>query len=246
MKISLLLSIILLSLSSPSLAGLYRWIDANGNVSYSDKIPPTAAKLGHIELNYSGIRKKKELSAKQRKALEDIKIQKNKERKEKKEQSIKAALKKMQDEQLLSIYSNRKELINVYEGKINMSSMSIALLKKRHKILSERLAKTEIKHEKMKNPKFKETLAEKIDDMLDGLKVYQQAITENMVEKNKLEKQYAINLKRFDDLSEKDQTSDKKENSILNDFEKLKKIILAQKKAKTLKAKKEKAVDATN
>jgi len=238
MKKILFFSIVLLLSSSVS-ARLYRWVDEQGNVFYSDRIPPIAAKLGHVELSYSGIKKKTALSAKQKKRLEDIKIQKRKERKEKREQKIKAALKKMHDEQLLSIYSTRQELISVYDSKIKMSASSIVLLKKRHKILSERLAKTEIKHEKMKNPQFKETLAKKIDDMLDGLKVYQQAITENMVEKNKLEKQYAINLKRFDNLYKKNQPLNKKQRDAIKNTEKLKKLILEIKQAKKTTEKKD-------
>ena len=226
MKIYPLFSVILLFLASFSAsAGLYRWVDAKGNVFYADKIPPKVAKLGYVELNYSGIKKKTALSAKQKKAIADLKIKEKKERKEKREKKIKAALKKMQDEQLLSIYSTRKELISVYESKIKMSASSILLLKKRHKVLSERLAKTEIKYEKMKNPKFKETLEGKVNDMLDGLKVYQQAITENMVEKDKLEKQYAINLKRFDNLFEEDKPS-KKSTDVLESGSKLDKIAL--------------------
>ncbi len=78
-------------------------------------------------------------------------------------------------------------------------------MKDRHKKLSDRLAKTEIKHEKMKNLVFKQIITKKIDQMLDGLKVYQQAITENLVEQHKLEKRFKIDLKRYDKLVLKNQ-----------------------------------------
>jgi len=222
MKIFLLFSVVFLLTPFSASAGLYRWVDEQGNVSYSDKIPPTAVKYGHVELNNSGVEKKSKLSAVQKKEVEKIKQQKKKEQKIQRENAIKAALKKMQDEQLLSIYSNRNELINVYEGKITMSSKSVVLLKARHKVLSKRLEKTEIKHEKMKNPKFKKILEGKIDDMLDGLKVYQQAITENMVEKSKLKKEYDKNLKRFDNLTkkQKDPASAAQESKVIKQLEK--------------------------
>ncbi len=190
----------MLLLSCSVYAGLYRWVDDKGNVFYSDKIPPIAAKHGHIELNERGLRKKKQLSLVQVKELEAIRQQRIEEAKEKEIRDKEKALKKMQDEQLLAIYSTREELINVFKSKIKMSKMATTLLKERHQALSNRLAKTEIKHEKMKNPAFKQTILKKIDDMLDGLKVYQQAITENIIELDKLEERFKTDLGRFDGL----------------------------------------------
>ena len=193
-----IISILLLSYSA--YAGLYRWVDDKGNVFYSDKIPPVAAKHGHIELNGRGLRKKKRLSLVQVKELEAIRQQRIEEYKEKEIRDKAITLKKMQNEQLLAIYSTREELISVFKSKIIMSKGATKLLKERHQALSDRLAKTEIKHEKMKNPAFKQTMLKKIDDMLDGLKVYQQAITENIIELDKLEKRFKTDLGRFDAL----------------------------------------------
>ncbi len=225
MKILALFSITLILYSTSTSAGLYRWIDAKGNVHYSDRIPPKAVKYGHVKLSPTGLKKQIELSAKQKQEILDREIQKKKDEEERKKKALKAKLKKMEDDQLLAIYSNKKELINVYEGKIEMATMSIKLLKKRHKVLSSRLAKAEIKQEKMKNPKFKEILTKKIDDMLDGLKVYQQAITENMVEKNKLEKEYALNIKRFNRLTEQKNLIEKENLPKTSQTEKTNKVL---------------------
>ncbi len=199
-KISIV-TISLLLLSCSAYGALYRWVDDEGNVFYSDKIPPKAAKHGHIELNQSGLRKKSKLSLARLKELEAIKKQRERELEKKKQKAKKETLKRMQDEQLLAIYSTREELINVFNSKIKMSAATIKILKIRHKKLAERLAKTEIKHEKMKNPAFKQTVTKKIDNMLDGLKVYQQAITENIIEQNKLNQRFKVDLKRYDRLA---------------------------------------------
>ena len=198
MKKVLITIISMLLLSCSAYAGLYRWVDNKGNVFYSDKIPPIATQYGHIELNTKGLRKKKQLSLVQVKELEAIRQQRIEEYKEKERRDKEKALKKMQDEQLLAIYSTREELISVFKSKIIMSKGATKLLKERHKGLSDRLVKTEIKQEKMKNPAFKQTISKKIDDMLDGLKVYQQAITENIIELDKLEKRFKTDLGRFD------------------------------------------------
>ena len=203
-KISIV-TISLLLLSCSAFGDLYRWVDEKGNVFYSDKIPPKATKHGYIELNQHGLHTKSKLSLARLKELDAIKKQREQERQEKKRKEKIEKLKKMQDEQLLAIYSTRDELINVFNTKIKMATATIKILKDRHKKLSDRLAKTEIKHEKMKNLVFKQIITKKIDQMLDGLKVYQQAITENLVEQHKLEKRFKIDPKRYDKLVLKNQ-----------------------------------------
>ena len=36
-------------------AGFYRWVDAQGEVHYSDVVPPNVAQQGHSELNARGM-----------------------------------------------------------------------------------------------------------------------------------------------------------------------------------------------
>lgn len=195
-----LLLLSFLATSSVAYSGLFRWVDDNGNVFYSDNIPPFAVKHGHIELNQRGLPRKKQLSLLQLREIEAARKQREKDYKIEQQRKKAQKLKRMQDEQLLSIYSTRIELITVFNNKIKMLKLATKSLKDRHQVLSNRFAKTEIKHEKMKNPAFKQTIAKKIDDMLDGLKVYQQAITENMIELNKLQQRFETDLKRYDTL----------------------------------------------
>jgi len=195
-----LLMLFYLVYSSSAYGGLFRWVDENGNVFYSDNIPPFAVKHGHVELNQSGLPRKKQLSLLQLRKIETTRQQRVKDYKVQQQRKREQKLKRMQDAQLLAIYSTRTELVAVFNSKIKMSKMTTKLLKERHQVLSNRFAKTEIKHEKMKNPAFKQTIATKIEDMLDGLKVYQQAITENRIELNKLQQRFETDLQRYDKL----------------------------------------------
>ena len=53
---SLLAAAVICALISPAGAGaLYKWVDENGNVRYSDKIPANQAKQGHSQLNSQGV-----------------------------------------------------------------------------------------------------------------------------------------------------------------------------------------------
>lgn len=195
-----LLGISFIFLSSSSEATWFRWVDETGSVFYSDQIPPIASKHGHTTLNKGGLKKTVALSALQKKAILSKKEQRIKQRLAEIVREKKRALKEEEDQQLLALYSSRKELIGLYKNKLNMSQNANVLLKKRHKIVSKRLEKIEAKYEKMKNPKFKATLATKITDMLDGLRVYQQAITENLIEQSHLKVRFNKDLKHFDSL----------------------------------------------
>ncbi|MCG6862604.1 MAG: DUF4124 domain-containing protein [Chromatiaceae bacterium] len=58
-SIALLIALLLLSvLASSSDAGLYRWVDEEGEVHYSDSVPPERVKSEHTELNKAGVRVK--------------------------------------------------------------------------------------------------------------------------------------------------------------------------------------------
>ncbi|MCK5895614.1 MAG: DUF4124 domain-containing protein [Cocleimonas sp.] len=204
MKNIAIITISLVLLSSSVYGKLYRWVDDKGNVSYSDKIPQQAIKHGHVELTQHGLRKKKQLSLAH---ITELKIRKalhEKEQKEKREREKERDVKRKKNKQLLAIYSSREELMTVFNNKIMMSKMATKLLKERHSILSRRLAIIEIKYEKMKNVLFKETISKKIDDIIDGLKVYQQAITENIIELGKLEARFKVDLKHYDTLTGKE------------------------------------------
>ena len=52
----LLLAVLLCAISSTSMAGaLYKWVDENGNVRYSDRLPPDQNKKKHQQLSSQGM-----------------------------------------------------------------------------------------------------------------------------------------------------------------------------------------------
>src|SRR5690349_16935901 len=58
MRRTILFSVLVctLAVALPVTAGkLYKWVDEKGNVTYSDKVPPDAAKLARKEMNDKGI-----------------------------------------------------------------------------------------------------------------------------------------------------------------------------------------------
>jgi len=182
-------------------AATYRWVDTKGVVHYSNSIPAKDAQLGHVELNDNAIKTKVVLSAKQKREMkrleEEQKTQKLLAEKKRKEKA------KQEEEEirLLSIFSSEAEVVNSYNSKLRMAQLTIDLLKSRHKKQSDRLAILEKKQEKTTNIDHRYELSKQIDETLDNLKIYQQAITENIIEKDRVHKEFKTTLNRFKKLS---------------------------------------------
>ena len=201
--------ILLSSMVLTTHAGLYRWIDDSGKVHYSDKVPQAMSQKGHSILNENGTKKEEVISAKKRKEINLAKSLMKSQEVELKEKAKKQALADLRDTKLLSMYTTTDELKKVYASKFEMTDESISLLKVRHKFQTNKLDKLESQFERMKNPQSKEVMGKNIDNLLDSLTIYQQAITENYVEKEKLKKEYKENLERFSELLTLRQTNKK-------------------------------------
>ena len=201
--------ILLSSMVLPTYADLYRWVDDSGKVHYSDKVPQAMSQKGHSILNENGTKKEEVISAKKRKEINLAKSLMKSKEVELKEKAKKQALADLRDTKLLSMYTTTDELKKVYASKFEMTDESISLLKVRHKFQTIKLDKLERQFERMKNPQSKEVMGKNIDTLLDNLKIYQQAITENYVEKEKLKKEYKENLERFSELMTLRQTNKK-------------------------------------
>ena len=200
-KYSLILSLSLLPLTLQ--AATYRWIDSTGSTHYSHSIPASDAQLGHDELSKSGIKRKTVISAKRKRELKALAQAQETARKLAK--NVKKAKERQEEEdiKLLSIFSSEDEVINTYNAKLRMSQLTIDLLKSRHKKQSERLEKLESSQEKSTDINHKQTLNNQIDEAIDNLSIYQQAITENLVEKDRVKKEYKKTLNKYKKLMAK-------------------------------------------
>lgn len=205
MKTLYLLLVLTLTWSTSAHSGLYRWVDEAGKVHYGDRIPPAYAQNGHVKLYKNGLTKERVESAKARKKkIEELKKEKEAQKRLKAKQH-EADLQEMRDTQLRSMFSSVEELEVVYQSKLEMADGGIAILQARHKKLSDSLEMLEARHERIVNPNDKNKLGMKIEDILDNLHIYQQAITENQIERDKISKRYKKDLIRFSILAAQDE-----------------------------------------
>ncbi|MGK0271397.1 MAG: hypothetical protein ACI88H_002056 [Cocleimonas sp.] len=184
----------------PADAAYYRWTDEKGKTHYSYSVPADKAKLGHVKLDKQGIEKKRVISAKRKKQLKEIADMRKKEKEQAEKDNKKKQFQDAEDNLLLSVFSNEDELVKAYNTKLQLAQVTIDLLKSRHKKQSEKLEVLEQKYERMVDIQHKQLMEKQIDVVLDNLKIYQQAITENLIEKDKVTGDYEATLERFKDL----------------------------------------------
>lgn len=189
----LLLVIIPLSLQ----AAYYRWTDSKGEIHYSNSIPPSDSQLGHVELSKSGLMTKEVLSSKRNRELQLLEIHQAKQKKIDAEKLKRKRIEEAEDSRLLYIFNNETELTESYNAKLRLAQLTIDLLKSRHKVQSDKLGVLERRLERAGTIQQTESLEKQVNNIIDNLKIYQQAITENIVEKDSVQKDYKSTLKRY-------------------------------------------------
>lgn len=105
-------------------AGLYRWVDENGNVTYSDQVPPDQTGGGHTELNQGGIRVREvgpAMSAEEAASYRAAETQRRAEQ-QRAEQQREADL------TLLRSFPTQDEIAMARDGKLNTYDINIEVL----------------------------------------------------------------------------------------------------------------------
>ena len=196
-----LIALILLLTSSVAQASLYRWVDENGKVHFSDKVPPSMAQKGHTSLSKNGIKAKRVVSS------EELKQKKQEEQKEieleeeKTEAKLAEEEQERLDKQLLATYENRDEIIAAYKKKLSLLDQSIGILSARDESLSQKLVRLSKQRKSTKEEMSRLTLSMQIDSTHESLKEYRKAITLNQSDRATTLDQYRDTLTRFDKLS---------------------------------------------
>lgn len=110
---TLFLALLCLVLTSAD-ARLYRWVDDDGNVHYSDKIPPSQADQGHDKLSTKGIRIDTVAPAL---TQQEIEREKELERQRKQRERL-IAEQRAADRSLLSTYRSVDDLVMAQSGQL--------------------------------------------------------------------------------------------------------------------------------
>lgn len=182
--------------TTPVQAELYRWVDANGKVSYSDKIPPQASSLGHTELNEHGTTVKVALPPKSATEIAAEREAKVKAQQVAEKERYKAAL----EQNLLDTYSSVEELVKVYESRISLQKSNLSQLREMRAKVATELTKQREKLARTQDKDQMKTLEGFIKTSEKDLNTYDSAIQQGLSETVKINEQYEADKKRLEEL----------------------------------------------
>ncbi len=185
-------------------AGLYRWVDDAGNVHFSDKVPVSASKKSHAELNKTGdVTKLVDPESKQEKIEELALAEKEQEQLDEIIRIKQQAYDEIQrrDDFLLSTYENKDELIHSFESKIKMLEGNTKILQTQNKMLDKKVVKLQEKVSTTTQEGTLKVISSKIVSINKTIEQYKKALIENDKQLNTLTENYKADLERFLELS---------------------------------------------
>jgi len=195
----LFISILLACTSLTADAKLYKWVDENGNIQYSDKIPPSAVKKPHEQLDKRGLVVKKNERAK---TPEEI-AEEQRVRKLQQETQRRLEKQRAKDRVLLSTYRSEDDIILARDGKlatydaqIRITYNNIARLKDRLSYQKKRAADLE-----RQGKNIPRQLQVSIENTRKEINQSYASILRQENGKKKIRTNYAADLKRFRELS---------------------------------------------
>jgi hypothetical protein len=195
----LLISILLAFTSLSAEAKLYKWVDEDGNIQYSDKIPPSAVKKSHQQLDKQGlVVEKKERAKTPEEIAEEQRVRKLQEETRRRLEKQRA-----KDRVLLSTYRSEDDIILARDGKlatydaqIRITYNNIARLKDRLSYQKKRAASLE-----RQGKAIPRQLQISIKNTREEINQNYASILRQENGKKKIRASYAMDLKRFSELS---------------------------------------------
>jgi hypothetical protein len=197
--------------SSAQAAKLYKWVDEEGNIRYSDRLTVDQAKQRHQTLTPDGRvieTKEKSLSDAER---AEIARQKELERIEAEKQAKIKAEKDHHDRVLMMTFTSENEILEAQKERIEVIDSVIQLLKKNIKTEQGKLLELEQRAQTQfisKNRAVPGGLAQKIEYYSEKILNKQKQLELKIGEKSRINQQYANDLDRYRELSGKHRSAD--------------------------------------
>ena len=201
----LMLAVLLVAVSMPaSAAKLYKWVDENGEVRYSDRLPPQQSGKKHQQLNSQGV----VLSTQEKaKSSEELAAEAEAKRKQEAEEAEAARLKEIQDQQdrvLLLTYSSVEEIEHAREDRISVIDSVIRLIENSVASTQEKLDglnKSADRNYRSKNLEVPGGMAQKIEFLERKIANRNAQLASKLSDKAKINEKYDADLQRFQELS---------------------------------------------
>jgi len=186
-----------------SAAALYKWIDEDGQVRYSDRLPVKQVKKKHQQLNSQGVVVTTTEAAK---TEEEIAAEAEAKRKAEEQAAEQARLDEIQykkDQVLLLTFSSEKEMALARDDRLEVIDSVIRLITKNITSTQETLHELEASAEEIYTSKGREVpggLAQKIEHFTRKIESRTDQLLLKVDEKDRINEQFELDLARFREL----------------------------------------------
>ena len=176
-------------------AELYRWVDGNGNVHYSDQVPPTQAERPRVELNAYGqaVREVNTVKTREQRLREQQELLEARQREREREK------REAEDRALLTTFASVDEIELLYANRLrDIDSYTAANRRKLEKTRA-LLQKTIDKKAwyLSRDLKVPRQISDNIKEYEQQIATYELLISRNIAKRQKLEKSFARDKARF-------------------------------------------------
>lgn len=178
---------------------LYRWVDENGKVHYSDTVPPEQSKRDRDVLNERGFTVKRVEGAK---TPEEIAAEERRREREKRERQL-AAAQAEEDRMLLSTFESEQDIVSARNAKVEAVENIIQISAGRTKKLRRRLASlidTAAEHERT-GKAVPQALQGDIDEVRAQLAESAEFIERKRTEQDQIRAEYEEYIQRYRELT---------------------------------------------
>lgn len=199
-KLSMMMGLLMawLPVSGVVAGKLYRWVDENGKVHYTDSLPPQQAGEAHEELNPQGVTVKEVSKAKTR---EEIAREQEIERLREEQRKL-AEKQNAEDQVLLNTFRNEEDILMSRNGQLAAIDAQVAVIDanvKRHKKRLSALQQDAANYENSGKPVPKQVLAN-IGATHKALDESYQTVIAKEHDKDRIRKKFASDLQRFNEI----------------------------------------------
>ena len=198
---ALVLGALLCAVAAPATAAkLYKWIDENGQVRYSDRLPAQPNQKGHQQLNSQGVVLTTQEAAK---TPEELAAEAEAQRQQEEEEKEAARLKAIQDKQdrvLLLTYTSAEEIEHAREDRIEIVDSVIRLIQSSIESTQQKLdgmMKSADRNYISQGKEIPGGLAQKIEHAQRKIASRNEQLRAKEQEKAKIREKYEQDLQRF-------------------------------------------------
>ena len=193
--------LILLGISFSASAGkLYKWVDENGEVRYSDRVPPSQVKQELKTLNAQGVVIETREAAKTEEEIKAFKeVQKELQARQEVQRQNKEAQVRL-DRVLLLTFSSEAEMNRVKDNRIDVLDSVIRLIYKSIATTQDKLIRLQNIAKQQYTSKGLEIpggLAQNIEESIRKINNRDKQLALKLGEKYKIEAQYEVDIARF-------------------------------------------------